>query len=182
MLGFRTAERKLKNGLANPYGRAETVKKSTWRRWPCSIMRLMVSAGLCSMNCISAVTDHEHRFHSEGSIVSCIFSLLFWDILFTPIPGAFETAYQTAPLDIDEDSFYYARQEKIENLLDELRAGRAAEILDAVDQRERPKGTWCIGVRWDMFERNDLIEIVEVREYIGSGLRHESNVLAVHWG
>ncbi|KZT35489.1 hypothetical protein SISSUDRAFT_166710 [Sistotremastrum suecicum HHB10207 ss-3] len=101
-------------------------------------------------------------FHSEGSIVSCIFSLLFWDVLFTPIPGAFETAYQTAPLDIDEDSFYYARQEKIESLLTELRAGRAAEILDAVDQRERPRGTWCIGVRWDMFERNDLIEIVEV--------------------
>lgn len=72
-------------------------------------------------------------------------------------------------MDIDEDSFYYARQEKIESLLAELRAGRAAEILDAVDQRERPKGTWCIGVRWDMFERNDLVEIVEVRIVLGPG-------------
>lgn len=32
--------------------------------------------------------------------------LLFWDIIFAPIPGVFETPYQTAPLDMRSDAFY----------------------------------------------------------------------------
>lgn len=33
-------------------------------------------------------------FHSEGRIVRHIFLLLFWSIIFQPVEGAFETAYQ----------------------------------------------------------------------------------------
>src|SRR5271170_5353384 len=53
----------------------------------------------------------EYSFHSEGSIVRTLFGLLFFDIIFAPIPGAFETPYQSAPLDIAEDAFYYARKD-----------------------------------------------------------------------
>ena len=63
----------------------------------------------------------ESRFHSENSVLTTIvrrfrspssssltlvqFSLVFWDILFTPIDGVFETAYQSAPLDLRTDAF-----------------------------------------------------------------------------
>ncbi|KAH9462468.1 hypothetical protein Pst134EB_006363 [Puccinia striiformis f. sp. tritici] len=43
-----------------------------------------------------------------------IFALVFWDIIFAPIPGAFETAFQTAPLDIATDAFEIARRPMIE--------------------------------------------------------------------
>jgi hypothetical protein len=33
------------------------------------------------------------------------FGLLFFDILFAPIDGAFETAYQSSPLDLTTDAF-----------------------------------------------------------------------------
>lgn len=39
-------------------------------------------------------TDSILSFHSEGRIVRHIFLLLFWSIIFQPVEGAFETAYQ----------------------------------------------------------------------------------------
>lgn len=105
-----------------------------------------------------------NRFHSEGSIVSTLFGLLFWDILFAPVPGAFETPYQSAPLDLVHDSFFTSREDIINTRLDELTndPNAARRIIGDVDLRERERETWCIGVNWDLFERDDLLEIVDV--------------------
>jgi fanconi-associated nuclease 1 len=102
------------------------------------------------------------RFHSEGRIVCTIFGLLFWDILFADVPGAFETPYQSAPLDIAEDCFYHAREGLIKDRLTKIEQGNARKILEKVDDEHRSKGTWCVGVRWDMFAKQDLLEIVDV--------------------
>lgn len=108
------------------------------------------------------LNNHCFRYHSEGSIVRTIFGLLFFDIIFTSIPGAFETPYQSAPLDIAEDSFYFARRDLIERRLDEIEAGAAAEIIERTDETHRERKTWCVGVHWDLFNRQDLLEIVTV--------------------
>ncbi|KAG0210009.1 hypothetical protein BGX33_005179 [Mortierella sp. NVP41] len=52
-------------------------------------------------------------YHSENSILATLFGLLFWDILFSPQPGVFETLYQTEPLDLRTDAFFLQRQEMI---------------------------------------------------------------------
>ena len=109
------------------------------------------------------------RFHCEGRIVCTIFGLLFWDILFADVPGAFETPYQSAPLDIAEDCFYYAREGLIQDRLTEIEQGNARRILTQIDDKHRPRGTWCVGVRWDMFEKQDLLEIVDVSHPISLG-------------
>ncbi|KAG8746873.1 hypothetical protein FRC10_003395 [Ceratobasidium sp. 414] len=100
-------------------------------------------------------------FHSEGSIISTLFGLLFWDILFAPIPGAFETPYQSAPLDLFHDSFVSAREDLINTRIAELAddQGAARRIIETIDERERENETWCIGVRWEQFEREVLLEI-----------------------
>ncbi|KAJ4477339.1 hypothetical protein J3R30DRAFT_3484850 [Lentinula aciculospora] len=100
-------------------------------------------------------------FHSETCILTTIFALLFWDIIFADIPGAFETRYQIAPLDLVEDSFYHARKEMIESRLKELKEGKALKILDRHDKLYRESKTWCVGVRWDVCGKEDLVEIVE---------------------
>ncbi|KAJ7772094.1 VRR-NUC domain-containing protein [Mycena maculata] len=100
-------------------------------------------------------------FHSETQILTTLFALLFWDIIFAPIPGAFETPWQTGPLDIGEDSFYYARRDCIEKRLAEIKDGRARTILEENDGRHREAKTCCIGVNWKMCGREELIEIVE---------------------
>ncbi|KAJ3922957.1 VRR-NUC domain-containing protein, partial [Lentinula edodes] len=100
-------------------------------------------------------------FHSETCILTTIFGLLFWDIIFADIPGAFETPYQIAPLDLVEDSFYYARKELIKSRLKELKDGDALKILDRHDKLYRESKTWCVGVRWDVCGKDELAEIVE---------------------
>jgi Fanconi-associated nuclease 1 len=102
-------------------------------------------------------------YHCEGRIVTTLFGLLFWDIIFAPITGAFETPYQTAPLDIFEDTFYHAREELIENRLDEISRNNARQIIQNVDDEHRERGTWCLGVRWDLFPKEDLLEVAEVK-------------------
>lgn len=87
---------------------------------------------------------------------------MFWDIIFTPVPGAFETQFQAGPLDLFEDSFYIARHELFEKRLKEIEEGKAAECLKRHDDRFRPKQTWCIGLRWDVCEQKRLLEILEV--------------------
>ncbi|KAF9154113.1 hypothetical protein BG015_001815 [Linnemannia schmuckeri] len=52
-------------------------------------------------------------YHSENSLLATLFGLLFWDILFSPQPGVFETLYQTEPLDLRTDAFFYQRQDMI---------------------------------------------------------------------
>ncbi|KAF8507335.1 hypothetical protein BU17DRAFT_100596 [Hysterangium stoloniferum] len=99
-------------------------------------------------------------FHSEGRIVFTVFGLLFWDIIFASIPGAFETPYQSAPLDLFEDSFYEVRKEMITHRLDAIAQGQAHQLLEEVYDRESPTRTVCVGVDWD-FSKQDLLEIVD---------------------
>jgi Fanconi-associated nuclease 1 len=84
-----------------------------------------------------------------------------WPVLFQPHPGAFETPYQTAPLDLGEDTFAPTRREAFEARLMEISTTqRALECLKEVDDRERSRGTWAVGVNWE-FGSEDLREVVE---------------------
>ncbi|WVQ97668.1 hypothetical protein IAU59_004782 [Kwoniella sp. CBS 9459] len=100
-------------------------------------------------------------FHSESSILTTLFTLMMWPILFSPLPGAFETPYQTAPLDLGEDTFAPSRQEAIEHRLEAMsKTSTALSMLKEVDERERQRGTWAVGVNWD-YGSTDLEEILE---------------------
>lgn len=117
---------------------------------------LAIPPSLGSAHCIRC------RLHSEGRIVYTIFGLLFWDIIFTTIPGAFETPFQVAPLDIDTDTFYHSRRELFDKRLAEIKQGKAREIIRDIDSKHRDDQTLCVGVKWDLVEREDLENIVEV--------------------
>ncbi|KEP50646.1 putative coiled-coil protein MTMR15 [Rhizoctonia solani 123E] len=121
-------------------------------------------------------------FHSEGTIVLTLFGLLFWDILFAPVLGAFETPYQSAPLDLIHDSFFGSREELINARLDELRSTPdATRIAKSVYSREREREPWCVGVRWDLFEHEE--ELTEVVECLGGpGLAAICRLLAEEYG
>ncbi|KAF8310540.1 hypothetical protein DL93DRAFT_1584990 [Clavulina sp. PMI_390] len=99
--------------------------------------------------------------HSEGRVVRHIFLLLFWEIIFLPVEGAFETAYQMAPLDISHDSFYFARKKEIDTRLKEIEDGEASRIARETDQRERKLNTFAIGAAWDLCTKEETLEIIE---------------------
>ncbi|KAM0792071.1 hypothetical protein ACM66B_004775 [Microbotryomycetes sp. NB124-2] len=100
-------------------------------------------------------------FHSENGILTTIFTLVFWDIVFAPVNGVFETAYQSRPLDLTTDAFAVVRRPMIDERLEAIRQGRAAEFLVQADDRERPLGTFAVGVNWARYSKEDLVEIVE---------------------
>ncbi|KAF9327050.1 hypothetical protein BG006_009600 [Podila minutissima] len=66
-------------------------------------------------------------YHSENSILATLFGLLFWDILFSPLPGVFETSYQTEPLDLRTDAFFLGRQQMIMDRLESIAKSTIAE-------------------------------------------------------
>lgn len=97
----------------------------------------------------------------ESRIIKMLFTLSMWPILFDDIPGAFETSYQTGPLDLREDSFYESRKDAIEVHLTEIQAGKAPNFIQATDDAERPSKTFAVGVNWE-YPCQDLMEIAEV--------------------
>lgn len=86
-------------------------------------------------------------YHAESSILTTLFGLLFWDIIFDDcIPGVFSSKYQTAPLDINTIYFYQSRAIKIEKRIEEIMNGKGLEIAQDVYAREMLNGTSsCIG-------------------------------------
>ncbi|EXJ56772.1 hypothetical protein A1O7_07116 [Cladophialophora yegresii CBS 114405] len=101
-------------------------------------------------------------YHSEGGILRTLFGLLFYDILFfNPyIPNVFQTAYQTCPLDLHTDSFFSARMPEILGRVNQLCNGEAPDLIKRVWDQEYENRTCIVGVRWDEFDRDDLLELV----------------------
>ncbi|KAF7362260.1 Fanconi-associated nuclease [Mycena venus] len=146
-----------------PAGVSETAKTTKWRWTGKSLWQGKDGTVNVETRALQYY-DEVHGFkgfHSETQVLTTLFGLLFWDIIFAQIPGAFETPWQVGPLDIGEDTFYYARRERIEARLTEIKNGQARTILAENDERYRENKTCCIGVSWDVCGREDLIEIVE---------------------
>ena len=59
--------------------------------------------------------------HAEGSIMSNLFGLFFWDVIFMDVPDVFHSAYQTHPLDLYSTLFYSNRQSAIDLRLEEIK-------------------------------------------------------------
>ncbi|KAJ2453723.1 hypothetical protein EV183_002022 [Coemansia sp. RSA 2336] len=87
--------------------------------------------------------------HSENAMVTTLFGLLFWDIIFYPLPGMLDTEYQSQPLDMGSESFYFSRRTMIEQRLAEINNTSCYEqIIPKVYAREH--GSECVGISWDL--------------------------------
>jgi len=77
-------------------------------------------------------------FHTENTLWNALFGLAFWDILFAPVPGAFQHRFQSGPADLRGPEFHARRREAIEARLRELEApGAPARLIRAVAARKR---------------------------------------------
>ncbi|KAG8371498.1 hypothetical protein BUALT_Bualt13G0093900 [Buddleja alternifolia] len=97
--------------------------------------------------------------HAESGIWLTIFGILMWDIIFADVPNVFRTKFQTAPLDLETDSFYEGRKSLIEALMEKIEDGMAEEIL--ITSWESHVGTSCRGVNWEKHSLADLRAVVK---------------------
>ncbi|PWN52977.1 hypothetical protein IE53DRAFT_366747 [Violaceomyces palustris] len=129
--------------------------RSVWRgldNEPCHVEEL----------CLQHFAEQGFRgYHCEGGVLTMLFALLMWDVLFLPVEGAFETPYQMAPLDLGTDAFCIARASEIRDRLWLIEETGGLDLIKATDERERPKKTWAVGCRWDEYGAEDLLEIAE---------------------
>ncbi|SNX84939.1 uncharacterized protein MEPE_03648 [Melanopsichium pennsylvanicum] len=130
--------------------------RSVWRgldNEPCHVEQL----------CLQHYALQNFRgYHCEGKLLTMIFVLVMWDIIFHPsIPGSFETPYQSAPLDLGSDSFPIVRSSLIRTRLNHIEATGGLDLISETDDRERPNKTWAVGCRWDLFPKQDIMEVAE---------------------
>ncbi|XP_069137446.1 fanconi-associated nuclease 1-like [Argopecten irradians] len=96
--------------------------------------------------------------HAEGSTVSCLFVLFFWDIIYYNIPDAFHSQFQVMPLDLHSDHFYASRKDKIDERLDLLRNSSLEDLHEMVsDVWDQHEGEAC-GMSWDRFNSVDHVK------------------------
>lgn len=79
--------------------------------------------------------------HTENWLWTSLYSLVFRDLYFLPIPGRLPTARRGGPIDLGTPSFYTARREPIERRLEELRERGPGAFVEGW-QGERLDGLW----------------------------------------
>lgn len=67
--------------------------------------------------------DHHSCYYVENTLFCSLFGLLFWDIIFTPINGAFINPFQRGPLDLFSEHFYHTRKTQLDQRLRQLDDG-----------------------------------------------------------
>lgn len=84
----------------------------------------------------------------ENRIWSTLFGLLYWEVVFAPLPGAFQHPFQEGPLDFDTEDFAVLRADLLAARNQALRAADLdAEVRSCWARRH---GTRCRGVTWDL--------------------------------
>ncbi|XP_047521763.1 fanconi-associated nuclease 1-like isoform X2 [Pieris napi] len=79
--------------------------------------------------------EYTHGEHWEGSIITTIFTLLFWDIIYAELRGVrgiFITPYQKYPLDLFTESFYWNRQCLIEDRLNNMEKLSVEDLITSM--------------------------------------------------
>ncbi|GFS12920.1 fanconi-associated nuclease 1-like [Elysia marginata] len=97
--------------------------------------------------------------HAEGSVVSSLFALFCWDILFLPKPDAFHSPYQAMPLDLYTDEFYDRRKAEIDERMENL-SNKSVEELQAIAEETwiTHEGVACTGMGWERMRSTDCVK------------------------
>ncbi len=97
--------------------------------------------------------------HTESSVYTSLFTILFWDIIYHPVLDVFQSPHQTCPLDFYTDNFYPEREHLIINRLSHIsREGYWKDEL--VEGYNSHHGTVCVGVSWESYSLEDLWNVM----------------------
>lgn len=96
--------------------------------------------------------------HRENALIGLLFGLAFWDVIFTPLPGAFVQPFQSGPLDLFEPEFARRRSTVVSERLAALASGEfeTPELLEVWDSKW---GTVNALVAWSRFTTAEVWQI-----------------------
>lgn len=98
-------------------------------------------------------------FYVENSLITGMFGLAMWDIIFAPVDGAFYHPFQIAPADFHDPGFADRRRHLITTRMDEIkRCGLAAAVLPNLHLKQ---GISNPLVNWFAMDRQLVILAIE---------------------
>eukprot|EP00993_Chasmostoma_nieuportense_P005319 NODE_594_length_2041_cov_17.438349_g552_i0.p1 GENE.NODE_594_length_2041_cov_17.438349_g552_i0~~NODE_594_length_2041_cov_17.438349_g552_i0.p1 ORF type:complete len:509 (+),score=73.83 NODE_594_length_2041_cov_17.438349_g552_i0:413-1939(+) len=143
---------RLGNGNTPDEGRCHLGPKSLWRHpitgASCSVETLVL-ADLSSKGWVGV--------HSEGGLLSTVFMLLMWDVVYADVPHVFQTRFQTKPLDWRTKHFWANRRESIEARLTELRSATPESIVEQIENSWAQHSQCMCGVNWEKSSLDSLL-------------------------
>ncbi|MFM7199158.1 MAG: fanconi-associated nuclease 1 [Myxococcota bacterium] len=86
--------------------------------------------------------------YTENGFFTTLTTLLCWDIFFAPVPDVFQSRYQDAPLDLNQEGFFERRRPLIEA---RLLALEAEPLRFLHEHHQRYLGLAARGVLWEKF-------------------------------
>lgn len=92
--------------------------------------------------------------HAENALFRALFGLLFWDVVFAPVPGMFQHRFQAGPLDLASEHFYENRRALIVSTLDALRTTHLGRAVSVAYERHRGRTNALVG--WDHYTAEEL--------------------------
>jgi len=105
-------------------------------------------------------------YYLENNLLSGMFGLAFWDVIFAPVNGVFFHPFQTAPADFYELEFLLNRKQQIKDRLDDILAGNLGHHVRL--HRYNKRGIRNPMVNWSMC-RDHILDLA-IRE-----------IPAIHW-
>ncbi|XP_052244401.1 fanconi-associated nuclease 1-like isoform X3 [Dreissena polymorpha] len=94
--------------------------------------------------------------HAEGSVVTNLFVLLFWDVMFVDVADVFQGPYQGAPLDLATQDFYRNRSQVVDERLEWIKGASIEELIAEVGRVwTEHNGTMVEGITWEKFSGPD---------------------------
>ena len=90
----------------------------------------------------------------ENALYTTLSGLLLWDVMFAPLPGAFQHPFQDAPADYDSETFYTVRRALFESRMRQLGSVDLTEAIHRAYRAHHPRR--CRGVAWEYFDAETL--------------------------
>lgn len=112
--------------------------------------RLCLAQHQASVELDVAAYFQQHGWHSyylENTLLSGLFGLALWDIIFSAQQGAFLNPFQRSPKDMFSHKFYLSRRLQIDERLAALESGEWQDWLEIYRAKQGISNDW---VNWDM--------------------------------
>ena len=135
-------------------------------KWQESHLTLTNNENTVEWIAAAAMSDDNHLCcYVENTLFNGLFGLLFWDIIFAAIPGAFINPFQRGPLDLNGgdlngEDFYQRRKDSIDDRLNQLGTGEWQQTTRL--HYESKQGLANPFVFWEALPR-ELLELAMAR-------------------
>ncbi|MCW8331224.1 VRR-NUC domain-containing protein [Photobacterium sp. SDRW27] len=150
---------------ASPYTEEEADVASTLERKLCSKLSLKIEKPIKpvfneqhlvlphqDINVEESVVNYYREqgwqsYFLENSLICSLFGLAFWDIIYSPVTGAFLNPYQRSPRDMFQPEFYEQRKQLIDDRLTDIESGNWRNWLAVFNEKIPLSNDW---VNWNL--------------------------------